>query len=309
MWLKPFGHQKTRKKRPSFSALGKTKQPWARCLTMRPWAMCLRRCSQWPCGASKRSSGPNLLIILCLFPLGPLVVFDPWSSILFGEYAGNTSMFWHVLAPNFTPSHIIKIHRTSTPLEREIECIEGLRQFSQKPPVEVSGRVSVLTPTTASRARFHEQLWQCFVDQTWPDKDRLSWWFDVLFPGKSTRNIQKWQVYRDYHHTLRYYVYIFVGHLKQSQQELVVVETYTHNQRPSEVFTKLVKAGEKRLKYLAIEVDENGDFTVGAKRNLTVLMSSGQYAMDLLSRWWGFPHFFNGKSTAWGIYRWYPLVN
>ena len=57
-----------------------------------------------------------------------------------------------------------------------------------------------------------------------------------------------------------------MGHLKQSQQELVVVETYTHNQRPSEVFTKLVKAGEKRLKYLAIEVDENGDFTVGAKR-------------------------------------------
>ena len=93
--------------RPS-RLLGKTKQPWARCLTMRPWAMCLRRCSQWPCGASKRSSGPNLLIILCLFPLGPLVVFDPWSSILFGEYAGNTSMFWHVLAPNFTPSHIIK---------------------------------------------------------------------------------------------------------------------------------------------------------------------------------------------------------
>ena len=75
-----------------------------------------------------------------------------------------------------------------------------------------------------------------------------------------------------------------MGHLKQSQQELVVVETYTHNQRPSEVFTKLVKAGEKRLKYLAIEADENGDFTVGAKRNLTVLMSSGQYAMDLLSR-------------------------
>eukprot|EP00435_Cladocopium_sp_Y103_P000168 s2088_g1.t1 len=108
---------------------------------------------------------------------------------------------------------------------------KGLRKFSQKPPAEVSGRVSVLTPTTASRARFHEQLWQCFVDQTWPDKD------------------------------------------------LVVVETYNHNQHPSEVFTKLVKAGEKRLKYLAIEVDENGDFTVGAKRNLTVLMSSGQYCV------------------------------
>eukprot|EP00435_Cladocopium_sp_Y103_P070137 s512_g34.t1 len=58
-----------------------------------------------------------------------------------------------------------------TPLEREVESIEGLRKFSQKPPAEVSGRVSVLTPTTASRARFHEQLWQCFIDQTWPDKE------------------------------------------------------------------------------------------------------------------------------------------
>eukprot|EP00435_Cladocopium_sp_Y103_P013828 s2846_g3.t1 len=127
---------------------------------------------------------------------------------------------------------IKKVVRTLTPLEREIESIEGLRKFSQKPPAEVSGRVSVLTPTTASRARFHEQLWQCFLDQTWPDK------------------------------------------------ELVVVETYTQNQQPSKVFTKLVKAGEKRLKYLAIEVDENGDFTVGAKRNLTVLMSSGQYLVN-----------------------------
>ena len=130
------------------------------------------------------------------------------------------------------PRSIRKVVRTLTPLEREIESIEGLRKFSQKPPAEVSGRVSVLTPTTASRARFHEQLWQCFLDQTWPDK------------------------------------------------ELVVVETYTQNQQSSKVFTKLVKAGEKRLKYLAIEVDENGDFTVGAKRNLTVLMSSGQYLVN-----------------------------
>ena len=56
-----------------------------------------------------------------------------------------------------------------------------------------------------------------------------------------------------------------------------MVETYTQSQQPSAVFTKLLRAGEKRLKYLAIEVDEKGDFTVGAKRNLTVLMSSGQY--------------------------------
>jgi len=123
------------------------------------------------------------------------------------------------------------VHTVQTPLEREIESIEGLRQFSQKPPAEVSGRVSVLTPTTASRARFHEQLWQCFVDQTWPDK------------------------------------------------ELVVVETYTKKEKPSEVFTKLVKAKEPRLKYLGLQV-ENEDFTVGAKRNMTVLMSSGQYCVN-----------------------------
>jgi hypothetical protein len=23
-------------------------------------------------------------------------------------------------------------------------------------------------------ARFHEQLWQCFVDQTWPDKEQMT---------------------------------------------------------------------------------------------------------------------------------------
>ncbi|CAL1161531.1 unnamed protein product, partial [Cladocopium goreaui] len=96
----------------------------------------------------------------------------------------------------------------------------------------VSGRVSILTPTTASRARFHEQLWQCFVDQSWPDK------------------------------------------------ELVVVETYTKKEKPSEVFTKLLKAKEKRLKYLGIQVDENDDLTVGAKRNMTVLMCSGQYCVN-----------------------------
>ena len=61
-------------------------------------------------------------------------------------------------------------HRT--PLERELEAVEGisLHQFNQ-PVAEVVGRVSVVTPTTASRARFHPQLWQCFLDQTWADKE------------------------------------------------------------------------------------------------------------------------------------------
>ena len=62
--------------------------------------------------------------------------------------------------------------RHMTPLERELEAVEGisLHQFNQ-PVAEVVGGVSVVTPTTASRARFHPQLWQCFVDQSWSDKE------------------------------------------------------------------------------------------------------------------------------------------
>ena len=46
----------------------------------------------------------------------------------------------------------IKKHRL-TPLERELEAVEG---------ISLDG---------ASRARFHPQLWQCFVDRSWPDKE------------------------------------------------------------------------------------------------------------------------------------------
>lgn len=35
----------------------------------------------------------------------------------------------------------------------------------------VAGRVSVLCPTTCSRQGFHARLWQCFLDQTWADKE------------------------------------------------------------------------------------------------------------------------------------------
>ena len=82
-----------------------------------------------------------------------------------------------------------------TPLERELEAVEGisLHQFNQ-PVAEVVGRVSVVTPTTASRARFHPQLWQCFVDQSWPDKELvvvetyydLLWWTFGLFSAHCT---------------------------------------------------------------------------------------------------------------------------
>ena len=65
----------------------------------------------------------------------------------------------------------IKKHRL-TPLERELEAVEGISLTELGQPVaEVVGRVSIVTPTTASRARFHPQLWQCFLDQSWPDKE------------------------------------------------------------------------------------------------------------------------------------------
>ena len=117
-----------------------------------------------------------------------------------------------------------------TPLERELEAVEGisLHQFNQ-PVAEVVGRVSVVTPTTASRARFHPQLWQCFVDQSWPDK------------------------------------------------ELVVVETY--DDKPSAFFQHIARV-DSRLKYTAIKRPVGEDLTVGAKRNLTILLASGQYCVN-----------------------------
>ena len=117
-----------------------------------------------------------------------------------------------------------------TPLERELEAVEGvsLAQMGQ-PVAEVVGRVSVVTPTTASRARFHPQLWQCFLDQTWEDK------------------------------------------------ELVVVETY--HDEPSGFFQSIAQQ-DARLKYTAIKRPVGEDLTVGAKRNLTILLASGQYCVN-----------------------------
>ena len=46
--------------------------------------------------------------------------------------------------------------RHMTPLETELEAVEGISlQQLEQPVAEVVGRVSVVTPTTASRARFH----------------------------------------------------------------------------------------------------------------------------------------------------------
>ena len=128
-----------------------------------------------------------------------------------------------VTVPTVVTKHI-------TPLERELQAVEGicLPQLAQ-PVAEVLGRVSIVTPTTASRARFHPQLWQCFLDQTWKEK------------------------------------------------ELVVVETY--HDEPS-VFFQRIAQQDSRLKYTAIQRPVGEDLNVGAKRNLTVLLASGQYIVN-----------------------------
>ena len=66
------------------------------------------------------------------------------------------------------PVCVARVAPKKTPLERELEAINGisLKQLGQA-GTEVRGRVSVVTPTTASRSRFHPQL----VDQSWPDKE------------------------------------------------------------------------------------------------------------------------------------------
>ena len=68
------------------------------------------------------------------------------------------TMFVRQDGPNVVkiPTGVTKHMR---PLERELEAVEGisLAQLGQ-PLAEVVGRVSVVTPTTASRARFYSQL-------------------------------------------------------------------------------------------------------------------------------------------------------
>ena len=128
-----------------------------------------------------------------------------------------------VTVPTVVTKHI-------TPLERELQAVEGicLQQLGQ-PVAEVLGRVSIVTPTTASRARLHPQLWQCFLDQTWKEK------------------------------------------------ELVVVETY--HDEPSAFFQRIAQQ-DSRLKYTAIKRPVGEDLTVGAKRNLTILLATGQYIVN-----------------------------
>ena len=115
-----------------------------------------------------------------------------------------------------------------TQLERELQSIDLGIDLAKVTPAEVLGRVSVVTPT-ASRARFHPQLWQCFLDQTYPDK------------------------------------------------ELVVVET--HHGEPSTFFQEIA-AKDPRVRYINIQRAEGDDLSIGAKRNLTCLLASGQFIVN-----------------------------
>ncbi|CAK9090141.1 Acetyl-CoA acetyltransferase [Durusdinium trenchii] len=110
-----------------------------------------------------------------------------------------------------------------TAVERELQ---KLGVGVAKPSQVHRNRVSVLTPTTAARAAFHAQLWQCFSAQTWPNK------------------------------------------------ELVVVETYDSTvEQPSSFFQDLK---DDRLVHVALAHDLN----VGLKRNISVLMASGEYCVN-----------------------------
>ena len=66
-------------------------------------------------------------------------------------------------------------------------------------------------------------------------------------------------------------------------KELVVVETY--HDEPSAFFRRIAQE-DPRLKYIAIKRPVGEDLTVGAKRNLTILLASGQLLCQL--RWWWF---------------------
>jgi len=95
---------------------------------------------------------------------------------------------------------------------------------------EVSRRVSVLTPTMSSRRRYHEALWESFVQQDWPDK------------------------------------------------ELIVLESY--EEEPSPFLVQKAKE-DSRLVHVAIRIPAGmKDISVGMKRNITLLLASGQFVVN-----------------------------
>ena len=98
-----------------------------------------------------------------------VTLVNPLSSFV-RQWRTNDDNGW-TSCQNVVPN-AVNIKKQLTPLERELEAVEGISLAELRQPVaEVLGRVSRVTPTTASRAPFHSQLWQCFLDQSWPDKE------------------------------------------------------------------------------------------------------------------------------------------
>ncbi|OLQ08853.1 hypothetical protein AK812_SmicGene7628 [Symbiodinium microadriaticum] len=111
----------------------------------------------------------------------------------------------------------VRLSSESTPLEQALYY-----QSAGKWDARLC-RVSVVTPTTSRRSKFHPQLWECFTAQSWRDK------------------------------------------------ELIVLET--HQGRPSEFFQSL---GAENVVYISLE----GDCSIGCKRNLGILLASGQVIVN-----------------------------
>eukprot|EP00930_Biecheleria_cincta_P086924 TRINITY_DN76178_c0_g1_i1.p1 TRINITY_DN76178_c0_g1~~TRINITY_DN76178_c0_g1_i1.p1 ORF type:complete len:664 (-),score=79.20 TRINITY_DN76178_c0_g1_i1:16-1980(-) len=68
------------------------------------------------------------------------------------------------------------VQRRWNALERSLYLCDGkwnpeTLASLRRTPISASERVSVVTPTSEKRAKFHEQLWKCFSAQTWPDKE------------------------------------------------------------------------------------------------------------------------------------------
>jgi len=47
------------------------------------------------------------------------------------------------------------------------------RRIPRKSPRGATGKVTVVVPTTEERQYFHDQVWKCFLNQTWPNKELI----------------------------------------------------------------------------------------------------------------------------------------
>ena len=139
----------------------------------------------------------------------------------------------------------VPVAHKQTPLERELEAVDGicLQQLGQ-PVAEFVGRVSVVTPITG----FHPQLWQCFVDRSWPDKELV--------------------VVETYHDEPSAF-FQSIARMDERLTYYFIRQSLVHSRNA--------------LEYVAIKRPVGEDLTVGAKRNLTILQASGQYTSSTLT--------------------------